>query len=276
MSKHAFVVAISEYSNSDNNLPGAKEDVPTIMPVLSSYGFNDIEVIQDKQATRENIIQGLNNLFKDRQPGDVCVFYFSGHGVMFIQKNDSENQDSNGQYEALVPYEGTESSLILDNWLGEFFSNSIPDGVVFWGLYDSCYSGDLYKDVILQKDEDEQDQIYEQDKTLKKKDIVKDLMPQFPQEKSSKQTKKLIVDDILKNAFHFGAADEDERAICKPINGKSRSVFTWAIAEVLAGAPELTAQEFEGKVTNKVAEITKAHTPQLIASPWNKTQKIFS
>jgi hypothetical protein len=69
---------------------------------------------------------------------------------------------------------------------------------------------------------------------------------------------------------------EYEKALCKNINGKSRSVFTWAIAEVLAGTPELTAQEFEEKVTHKVAEITRAHTPKLTAPPNFATEKIFS
>ena len=265
MSKHAFVVAISEYQ-TENNLLGVKEDVPTILPILSSYGFNDVEVIQDQTATHDNIIQGLNTLVKGRQPGDVCVFYFSGHGFLLPQKF-SENDDPDGRDEALVPYEGLLSSLILDNWLAEFFKNSIPDEVVFWGLYDSCYSGDLSKDMILPD---------EQEKTLKTEDIILDYPPQFPQQNLSVNTQKLIRDGTLKKAFHFGAARAYEKALCKKINGKSRSVFTWAIAEVLKGTPELTAQDFEYKVTQKVAEITRAHIPQLTVKANWATEKIFS
>lgn len=266
MSKHAFVVAISEYQIEDNNLLGVKEDVSTIVPILSSYGFNDIEVIQDDWATRENIIQGLNALVKDRQPGDVCVFYFSGHGFL-LPKSFLENNDLDGRDEALVPYEGTLSSLILDNWLGEFFESSIPDEVAFWGLYDCCYSGDLSK-AILRPDE--------QEKTLKTEALVMDSPPQFLPSNSSNNTKELILNSTLKRAFHFGAAMEYEKALCKKINGKSRSVFTWAIAEILAGTPELTVKEFEEKVINKVAEITREHTPKLTAPLGLATQKIFS
>ncbi|MEA5540773.1 caspase family protein [Limnoraphis robusta Tam1] len=265
MSKHAFVVAVSEYQ-TENNLLGVKEDVPTILPVLTNYGFNDVEVIQDEKATQENIIRGLNTLVKGRKPGDICIFYFSGHGFL-LPKNFLGNNDPDGRDEALVPYEGVLSSLILDNWLGEFFENSIPDEVVFWGLYDSCYSGDISKNVFFPD---------EFEKTLQIEDIVMDAPPQFPQKNQSKNTKELIVDGTLKKVFHFGAAMEYEKALCKNIEGKSRSVFTWAIAEVLAGTPELTAQEFEEKVTHKVAEITRAHTPKLTAPPNFATEKIFS
>lgn len=266
MSKHAFVVAISEYKDSSNNLPGVKEDVPTILPILSSYGFNDVEVIQDKKATQENIIQGLNTLVKDRQPGDVCVFYFSGHGFL-LPKKFSGNNDPDGRDEALVPYEGVLSALILDNWLGEFFETSIPDEVVFWGLYDCCYSGDLSKDILFPD---------ELEKTLKIEDIVIDSPPQISQNLQSKNMKELIRKGSFKKVFHFGAAMEYEKALCKIINGKYRSAFTWAIAEVLKGTPELTVQEFEARVVKKVAEVTRGHTPKLTAPEDCVTEKIFS
>lgn len=265
MSKYAFVVAISEYKDSSNNLPGVKEDIPTILPVLSSYGFNNIEVIQDKNATQKNIIQGLKTLVKDKQPGEVCLFYFSGHGFLLRPDHPGTN-DPDGRDEALVPYEGVLSSLILDNWLGEFFEHSIPKGVTFWGLYDCCYSGDLSKDILLPD---------EQEKTLQSKDIVIDSFPQIPKISTTKKTQELIINGTLKNIFHFGAAMEYEKALCKKINGKSRSVFTWAIAEVLKGTPELTIQEFEARVINKVAEETKAHTPKLTTIKDKITEKIF-
>lgn len=266
MSKSAFVVAISEYKDSSNNLPGVKEDIPTILPVLSSYGFNNIEVIQDENATQKNIIQGLKTLVKDKQPGDVCLFYFSGHGHL-LRPDYPGNNDPDGRDEALVPYECVSSYLILDNWLGEFFEYSIPEGVTFWGLYDCCYSGDISKDVLLPD---------EQEKTLQIEDIVIDSLPKLPKISQTKNTKELIIDGTLNNTFHFGAAMEYEKALCKKINGKLRSVFTWAIAEVLKGTPELTIQEFEYKVTQKVAEITRAHTPKLTATENWTTEKIFN
>ncbi|MGB3402155.1 MAG: caspase family protein [Microcoleaceae cyanobacterium] len=266
MSKYAFVVAISEYKYSSNNLPGVKEDLPTILPVLSSYGFDNIEVIQDENATQENIIQGLKSLVKDKQPGDVCVFYFSGHGHL-LRPDYPGNNDPDGRDEALVPYECVLPSLILDNWLGEFFEHSIPEGVTFWGLYDCCYSGDISKDVLLPD---------EQEKTLKTEDIVIDSPPQIPKPSQAKNTKALIIDGKLNNTFHFGAAMEYEKAICKRINGKSRSVFTWAIAEVLKEAPELTIQEFEEQVIKKVAEVTRAHTPKLTVAADYTIKRIFS
>ncbi|NET14196.1 MAG: hypothetical protein F6K08_15845 [Okeania sp. SIO1H6] len=103
-----------------------------------------------------------------------------------------------------------------------------------------------------------------------------DTPPQFPANNSSKNIRELIVDNTLKKVFHFGAAMEYQKALCKKINGKPRSVFTWAIAEVLAEKPELTVQEFEEIVIKKVAEVTQSHTPKLTAPVDFVSHKIFS
>lgn len=96
--KWAVVVGIeNEKLNDGRSNPSGKGD-PTnaavhdaveFEDILQLWGFNDIKLFtdkydetgqQDKQATKKNILDVLNNFTPNVDQGDLVVFYFSGHG----------------------------------------------------------------------------------------------------------------------------------------------------------------------------------------------------
>ncbi|MCB1807448.1 MAG: caspase family protein, partial [Candidatus Competibacteraceae bacterium] len=85
--RHALLVGVSNYLNHGvglNNLPGAVNDIESLVPVLQEqWGFSaaNITRLTDQQATRENILQTLAKLAQKLAPGDHLLFYFSGHGT---------------------------------------------------------------------------------------------------------------------------------------------------------------------------------------------------
>jgi len=67
-----------------NNLPSAVRDVDALWQVLvnpeiGGFGESDIAVLKD--ADEKPIREAIHNLFTGRQPDDLLLFYFSGHGI---------------------------------------------------------------------------------------------------------------------------------------------------------------------------------------------------
>src|SRR6266540_1330180 len=84
--KLALLVGINNYKYPDkvSSLEGCLNDVRDIRDILISkrYGFRaeDIHVLRNEEATRENILKEFNtHLIAKANPGDVVVFYYSGH-----------------------------------------------------------------------------------------------------------------------------------------------------------------------------------------------------
>jgi Caspase domain len=278
MANRALVVALSEYENPKNNLPGVENDVPAIMNILAAYGFGDVEVIRNQNATSNNIKLALNKQIDNAENGDVCIFYFSGHGIE-LPADLSGTDDSDGKDEAFVPYEGTLSSLILDNWLADFLKIRVaPKKITFWGLYDCCHSGDLQKPAFIPGLA-----LPDTPKELRISDLFLDSLPPrisyVPTNKvtlRSEAIKELILDTTLSNSFHFGASEPNKPAICREIEGKNRSMFTWALEKVLAGIPKLDVEAFEKAVQGAMKSQSSPHEAQLSYPATLKNKNIFT
>ena len=272
MTKKALVVGLAAYANPKNNLPGVNNDIPAVIKMLANFGITDVEVLRDTNATAANIMKGMNNLVMNAQPGDARLFYYSGHGAL-LPPGFAGGDDADGRDEALVPYEGTISTLILDNWIATYLKTILPPEVSFWGIYDSCHSGDIFKaaeipGIIMDANEMSKEIIFT--------DLVFDALParMAPQVNANFTTKNLILDGGLTNSFHFGASEAEKPALCKTINGVVRSVYTYGMIEV--AVPGMTVEEYERSVQTKMAEITTSHTPQIACASANRSRQLFS
>ena len=271
MASKALIVTVSEYANPSNSLVAVAKDGPAFAEILAGYGIHDTEILKDKNATSQNIRNALHQLVTGAQAGDTCVFYFSGHGF-HLPPSFSGNDDPDGRDEAIVPHEGTLSSLILDNWLAQFFKNRIPEGVVFWGIYDCCHSGDLFKAAVIDGIGPEEIEIA---KELQVEDIIIDSMPTRLAPIANFTQKGLILDGTIPTSIHVAAAQPEKPALCKLIDGEQRSVFTWALSQVLHGAPKISVADLEIALAKKVATHTDVHTPQVACHPSNRTRLTF-
>jgi hypothetical protein len=282
MSTRALIVGIAQYANPKNNLDGVENDVSAMVKVLGKFGISDIEVIRDSNATAENIRKGLRNLVVGSVKNDTRIFYYSGHGAL-LPSDFSGSDDKDGRDEALVPYEGTLSSLILDNWIASFLKNVLPPGVFIWSIYDSCHSGEMYKYIadIEGLPSDAKAMTNPKTKTdakvkmLTMGDLVVDSAPlRLSTHGPLITTKDFIIEEDLPTSIHIGAAEPNTTALVQTIERVRRSVFTWALEQVTATG--MTVADFEKKVTEKQASITSHHKPQIAASKNNMTRTLFS
>ncbi|MGX9380053.1 caspase family protein [Pseudomonas sp. JQ36] len=273
--KRALIVSIEKYADSRHNLPGLANDVAAIMAVLTKFGVTDVEVLRDSNATSEGIRNGLNALVDGASENDVRVFYYTGHGT-WVPKGFSGGEDEpDGRDQAFVPYEATTASLILDNWMGQFLKTKLHPGSIFYGIYDCCNSGHLYKSFLLNSTKN-----FEIDAPLVKAVDFSSLnftglpvMFNTPESGNSLSIKRIILDENQTNAIHVGAAEAEKPAEVKPINGVRRSVFTWALEQI--ASPGINLTDFAEALTKKQAEVTTGHTPQITYSTNNRYRKFL-
>src|SRR6185503_913935 len=126
-----------------SNLEGPKTDVAAMREVLSKkYGFTVIDTLEDQKASRAAILAAIKkDLVDDSAPGDVCVFYYSGHGS---RVRNSKGGEADGYDESMVPADSNQGALdIRDKELARLFLDALKKGVILTTIFDSCHSGSI-------------------------------------------------------------------------------------------------------------------------------------
>lgn len=77
--KYAYVVGISNYEGTANDLNYCDDDAQAMRQWLQGEGFT-IRMDLDLSATADNITAGLQWLIDNASPGDEIAFCYSGHG----------------------------------------------------------------------------------------------------------------------------------------------------------------------------------------------------
>jgi uncharacterized caspase-like protein len=80
-------IGIDEYKNNKLTLNYAKEDAEAFSKAVEEHSgklFSKVEVhsLYDKEASKQNILQQLDELIAKVQVHDVFIFYYAGHGSM--------------------------------------------------------------------------------------------------------------------------------------------------------------------------------------------------
>ncbi len=156
--KRALIIAIGNYppETGFGNI-NSLNDVPLIKTSLQNQGFPDmnIKVLIDAQATREGIINALDELLNSSNQGDIVVIHYSGHGQ---QMQDSIGNKPEGIDEALVSYNAkllpTQTyygqNHIRDHLISEYikkFRLKLGQSGLLNLFIDACFSGNMTKGI---------------------------------------------------------------------------------------------------------------------------------
>jgi hypothetical protein len=144
----AFLCGINAYPGAP--LAGCLNDVSDMATFLNTKcGFpsSGIRLLSDKRATTAAILSRLAWLVQGAAPGDKLFFLFSGHGAQ-VATRDSVTEEVDGLDEVICPYgfDWSDPHMIRDNDFERIFS-TVPDGVQFIWVSDSCHSGSLEKEM---------------------------------------------------------------------------------------------------------------------------------
>jgi hypothetical protein len=132
-----------------DNLKGPGNDVQKIKNLLiANYGFNpaDILLLKDREATKEAIFKNFDHwLVQGTKPGDLAIFYFSGHGTRIFRGDQVV-------YKAICPHDVllkaknlADAKLIINEELGDLLSKLKGREVVV--IMDSCHSGGMTRSI---------------------------------------------------------------------------------------------------------------------------------
>jgi len=105
------------------------------------YGFEDITLLLDNDATTANMRAALHELVKGAKPGDILFFHYSGHGSQLPDKAFDDDFEPDGLDEILCPVDlDWKTKVIRDDELKAIF-DSVPNGVNLTVFLDCCNSG---------------------------------------------------------------------------------------------------------------------------------------
>lgn len=139
-----MLVGIDEYARSDiPSLRGCVNDVALVRMLLKEHlgvPNEDIRVVVNQRATKENILLRLGATVDSAAPGDVVVFYFSGHGSQIRDRDGDELTDALD--ELICPYDmdWDRGTYLLDDDLDALFA-SLPPGILLEAFFDCCFWG---------------------------------------------------------------------------------------------------------------------------------------
>ena len=144
----ALLVGINAYPG--NELNGCVNDVTDMADFLVSlcdFDESDIRLVTDARATTNAILDRLNWLINGAKAGDRIAFHYSGHGAQFPVRDDSGHVTRVDECICPVDFDWTEAHAIRDKQFNELFKQ-VPKGVEFTWVSDSCFSGDLARELL--------------------------------------------------------------------------------------------------------------------------------
>jgi hypothetical protein len=151
--RRALCVGINKFRNyPERALKGCVNDSKDISLLLKqSFGFEDtdITILNDAQATKENIMKNLVDMVQGATSGQYNYIFFSlsTHGTQIPDGDDGDEPDHAD--EAFVPYDIMADStglqwdlnhIIVDDELRELFAQ-LPQHTLLEVFLDTCHSG---------------------------------------------------------------------------------------------------------------------------------------
>ena len=148
---HALIVGIDDYADDKIlNLEAAVHDSERVAKYFQdnqteNYVAN-IKTLQDKNATRQNIIDTFQTHLIDSNASedDVLLFYYSGHGGQELAGDAFQRFSPSGKLENLACHDASLKSgkgFLADKELRWLIYQAARSGAHFLSISDSCHSG---------------------------------------------------------------------------------------------------------------------------------------
>ncbi|PWV56007.1 caspase family protein [Chitinophaga sp. S165] len=151
---YALLVGINQYhpDTDINPLSGCENDVKRFEEYLGQLFPEEkrtIKTLSGHQATRDEVIGQFKEVLIDAsiQPGDIALFYFSGHGSYARSNPAFDEFDVLGLDETLVLYDSRcDGNYDLADKELALLLHKIPQGADIVCIIDSCHSGSITRE----------------------------------------------------------------------------------------------------------------------------------
>jgi uncharacterized caspase-like protein len=141
MARVALLIGVSEYKQGLDPLPGAVRDVDAVKDVLvhpemGEFRESDITVLKNSDC--QEMKYAIDELFADREKGDLLLLYFSGHGISVNGQLYLCTRETRKTNNRLV-----NPSAVSAQFIHECINESKSRHQVI--ILDCCYSGAIAK-----------------------------------------------------------------------------------------------------------------------------------
>jgi hypothetical protein len=136
--RHALIIGIGSYADpSTPQLPGVKIDRESASQMARSMQVpqENIQYLQDAQASGDGIRRALQALTERVQDGDRVFIHYSGHGTRYLDPATGHCA------EALLAYDGGQSGMISNREMAGMLSGITNKTDKLFVMYDACHSG---------------------------------------------------------------------------------------------------------------------------------------
>jgi hypothetical protein len=290
---YALIIGIGNYPYQP--LEGPVNDAQSIKTILESrwaFKAENIETLIDQQATRENILQAIDELYTKTQPQDNIFLYYSGHGTSVYDNTiQAPLPNTSG---ALIPYDvrglKTKNELMKklikgrDDLKPRFSKLDAGNRHLFVAI-DACYSGNTIRNL---KD------------PLQLPTRFLNLSALFSEKESKNNSGgstakpehfELVEDYPYQNIFYLSAASEHEKAQDIPsrmlhkiptIDNKPHGAFTNSLLEFLYQPikadinkdNKISYREVTQALSERMEQRGFSHTPSALPQNKNDIKKL--
>ena len=139
----ALLIGINYTTIPELQLYGCINDVMNVRSHLQSMYPNckDIRILTDLTSvkpTKQAILESIQWLVKDLQPGQTVYLHYSGHGTLV---KDTNGDERTGADSCICPINGASIDIITDDELRMALVEKIPSGCKCFAVFDCCSSG---------------------------------------------------------------------------------------------------------------------------------------
>lgn len=251
--KKALLVGIN-YTHTFDELRGGVNDALNVGQLLvRDHGFNQVRYVTDRAATVSNIIDALHWLTYGAQPGDVLLFYFSGHGTQVRSTVEPDALD-----EVICPIDTDwHEKVITDNQLNAIF-DPVPNGTNITVILDCCHSGSGL---------DQNRTLYDSTGQLKPRyrRVPSEMYATF--KRAGMEVRHYITSrDVNRSALLIAASRPEQASVEALIDGQYQGAATYSLLLGLK-AGKKTYRELVEFMTDYMVQNGYAQRPQLDGHP---------
>ena len=151
-SVYALLVGINDYEGRVNQLDGCIEDVVGFEAFLQGHVPCEqlrVQQLLDREATRQGIIEGFRKHLGQAGPGDVAIYYFSGHGSTEPVEEQFWHLEPTGQNQTMVCFDSRKIGIpdLADKEINDLIGEVAARGPHVLAILDCCHAGGATRDV---------------------------------------------------------------------------------------------------------------------------------
>lgn len=254
----ALIVGINEYADPRIELEGCVNDAERFEAYLQSFAEQNeltlsVKTLKNKEATRQAIVRGFEH-FRPASDGDMCVFFYAGHGSRWSAPDVFSHLEADGMHETIVCWDSVNEGGrdLMDKELS-YLIWKVTEGkdIHFLAVTDCCNSGS---------------------NTRLARVNVRRTPPTYQKIPLEEYEGFAFYKQVEENRFsppvgrhvHLAASRADETAKEIYVRGEAHGAFTYTMLEVLTSANgNITYDELISRLRIRLRNAVEDQSPQL-------------